>query len=234
MNRLLIGLLFATALFLACKGQRPATPAEPAGPEWVRVNTAAEYSVLATDPEAGDISYRLDLGDGDTSGWTGWFPSGTEVAMKHAWTAKGNRSILAQARDTRGDMSEWSAERVVHVLPEPGYPTVPDTTTELGFEPGDIVAEPDGQYVFVSALDKPVLAVIRTCDNHVTEVPSVSMFSIAVSPDAQFIYGRGVDLCLYKLRLSDSALVGAVNVEGLLKGDLEVRPKSLDKRPVLC
>jgi YVTN family beta-propeller protein len=222
MNRLLIGLLVPVALFLACKGQRPATPSQPAGPEWVRVDTAAEYSVLTTDPEAGDISYRLDWGDEDTSDWTGWFPSGTEVAVKHAWPGSGNRPVRAQARDTRGNLSEWSAGRVVHVLPEPGYPTVPDTTIELGFESGGIVAEPDGQYVFVSARDKPVLAVIRTSDNNVTQMPSVDMSSIAVSPDAQFLYGLGA--YLYKLRSSDGAPVDSAEVGGFFAEDLAVTP----------
>ncbi len=57
-----------------------------------------EYKVVTDDPEGEDISYWIDWGDGNTSGWLGPYSSGKEIKLVHSWS-KGTYTIIAWAKD---------------------------------------------------------------------------------------------------------------------------------------
>ena len=213
MKRLYVGLLILASLFIGCRGSRPTTPLRVEGPVWVRLDSTASFAFQTTDPEGKEVSYRLEWGSGDTSEWTGWFQSGAEVMMQHAWSARGNHPVRVQAQDGLGNRSDWSDPLTVHVLPEPGYPTVRATTIVLPFEPSDLVASPDGQYVFAACEYDDVLGVIRTSDNSFSEVPCIAMSAMTMTPDGRYLLGRSdYDENLCKVRLPDYAIAGTAYI----------------------
>lgn len=57
-----------------------------------------EYKFVTDDHESEDISYRIDWGDGNNSGWLGPYSSGEEITLVHSWS-KGTYTITAWAKD---------------------------------------------------------------------------------------------------------------------------------------
>ena len=223
MNCRSVALLALGAVLVGCRGGRPDAPVFVQRQEWTRIGMLTDVSVLSTDADGDDVSYRFDWSNGDTSDWTGWFPSATAIQVSHAWPGAGSYHVRAQARDPRDNRSAWSEGWTAHVLPEPGYPSARLATIDLGFEAGDIEAAPDGQHVFVCG-GAGVLAIISTSDNRVSTVPCVPMYSIALSRDGQFIYGRGTGL--YKLNAADGTFVDSAHV-GRYLYDVGVTPDGM-------
>ncbi|KYK25852.1 hypothetical protein AYK20_04150 [Thermoplasmatales archaeon SG8-52-1] len=63
----------------------------------------------ALDPEGDDVSYYIDWGDGSTSGWTFFIPSGPPgYSESHSWTSEGNYTIKAKVKDIYSAESNWS------------------------------------------------------------------------------------------------------------------------------
>jgi hypothetical protein len=69
---------------------------------------SGKFCTSATDPDGHKVKYRFDWGDGTTSGWTSFVPSGTEACINHAWSNPGTYIVKAQARDQYEDTSSWS------------------------------------------------------------------------------------------------------------------------------
>jgi hypothetical protein len=82
--------------------QAPTTPSAPAGPASGVTNTIYSFAAAATDPEGGALQYCYDWGDGVISAWGAF-------SRSHAWSAGGQYCIKAQARDSQGVVSGWSA-----------------------------------------------------------------------------------------------------------------------------
>lgn len=98
----------------------PDVPDPPSGVTHGIVGTSYEFSAFAVDPEGGELSIRFDWGDGDTSGWSAFAPSGDTVTMSHSWTGPGEYPVRAQARSRADFGSEWSEPLVVRIIGEPG------------------------------------------------------------------------------------------------------------------
>ena len=92
---------------IICINDPPETPPAPEGPSEGKAGQTYTFTAVTTDIEGDDISYLFDWGDGTTSGWTEFFPSGTEASATHSW-AKGEYIIRVQAKDVYGDKSDWS------------------------------------------------------------------------------------------------------------------------------
>jgi len=67
-----------------------------------------EYSAVTTDPEADQIFYLFDWGDGTQSDWLGPFDSGQGTAATHSWSEVGNYSVKVRAKDVNDSISYWS------------------------------------------------------------------------------------------------------------------------------
>ena len=65
------------------------------------------YTFTATDPESYPVYYYIDWGDSTYDEWIGPYISGEPVIVRHKWPEKGNYSIRAKAKDTRGVESDW-------------------------------------------------------------------------------------------------------------------------------
>jgi len=72
-------------------------------------------TLSATDPEGEDVLYMIDWGDGTITQWLGPYPSGMEETFTHTWSAPGDYSIRARAKDIWNAVSEWSDPLLVHI-----------------------------------------------------------------------------------------------------------------------
>ncbi len=77
------------------------------------VDTNYMFQCTVIDPEGDQVSVRIAWGDGDTTAWTDFQPSGTTFSFNHTFSSSGNFMISAQARDDRGGISSWIAPKIV-------------------------------------------------------------------------------------------------------------------------
>jgi hypothetical protein len=105
---LIAGALILGATFCLNCNRAPGVPDTPNGPSSGKVDSLHAFTSIATDPEGGEIRYRFDWGDGDTSDWTDTVQSGQPGTASHAWHAIGPFVVRAQAKDARDALSAWS------------------------------------------------------------------------------------------------------------------------------
>ncbi|UCF49968.1 MAG: hypothetical protein JSU91_00370 [Thermoplasmatales archaeon] len=89
----------------------PAAP-EIDGPPRVRVNKEYEFNFYTVDPDGDDVKYFIDWGDG-YYGETYFYPSGSNIKIKHIWSTKGNFTIKAKAIDVYNAESNWSSLEII-------------------------------------------------------------------------------------------------------------------------
>jgi outer membrane protein assembly factor BamB len=65
------------------------------------------YKFTSIDPEEDHVSYYIEWGDGTTTGWTGYQPSGETCTKIHTWTTHGTYIVRAKAKDNHGYESDW-------------------------------------------------------------------------------------------------------------------------------
>jgi hypothetical protein len=94
----------------------PGIPLVPAGPDTGHVDSTYEFSTAGGDPNGDSTMFQFDWGDGDTSNWSSPVAESTVVSLAHSWTAAGNFSIRARARDVRDLISDWSDAHILTVL----------------------------------------------------------------------------------------------------------------------
>jgi hypothetical protein len=93
----------------------PGIPLVPVGPDTGHVDSAYQFSTAGGDPNGDSILLQFDWGDGDTSDWSAPVAESTVVGLAHAWTATGDFSIRARAKDVRDLVSDWSGAHVLTV-----------------------------------------------------------------------------------------------------------------------
>ncbi|NPV14269.1 PKD domain-containing protein [candidate division WOR-3 bacterium] len=107
----------------------PNKPAKPNGPDMRGIGIIGVYSAKTTDPDGDSISYQFKYGSAasDTSAWSVFVPSGDSVLISIFWNAAGTYSVVARAKDTKGNVSDWSAALVVTVRAnqDPVTPAIP-------------------------------------------------------------------------------------------------------------
>ncbi len=87
---------------------KPAKPVKPTGKTNGNTNTVYTYSTSTTDPDADDVYYWFDWGDGTNSGWIGPYQSGEQIVSQHSWSEKGDYQIKVKSRDRCYAESQWS------------------------------------------------------------------------------------------------------------------------------
>jgi outer membrane protein assembly factor BamB len=102
----------------------PGTPSEPDGPATAHARSTHRFASMAVDPNRDSVSLRFDWGDGDTSNWSVWVPSGESVVKYHAWDSAGAYKIIAQARELSGRVTLWSPPHAIAV--GVAIPSTPD------------------------------------------------------------------------------------------------------------
>jgi hypothetical protein len=86
----------------------PNKPVKPSGNLNGKINVLYTYSSSTTDPDADQLSYLFDWGDGTNSSWIGPFASGVTATAQHKWTTKNTYLIKVKAKDINGAESSWS------------------------------------------------------------------------------------------------------------------------------
>jgi outer membrane protein assembly factor BamB len=86
----------------------PLQPGTPTGPTQGYANVQYTFSATTTDPNADNISYMWSWGDGSSSNWSEYVPSGSVINASHIWDAPGNYSVMVRARDVLGLVTNWS------------------------------------------------------------------------------------------------------------------------------
>jgi outer membrane protein assembly factor BamB len=87
------------------------------GPDRGGQDTSYTFATSASHPDGITVAIRFAWGDGDTSDWSTFVPSGDSVAMSHAWTAPDTYAVTAQARDTGSGRSLWSLPCSIRIKP---------------------------------------------------------------------------------------------------------------------
>jgi outer membrane protein assembly factor BamB len=86
----------------------PPTVPTITGPSEGKVDTNYEFTFKATDPDRNPVSFYIEWGDGETTGWTMDYNTGEKAEYSHTWSEKGNYTIRAKAKDTFGLEGDWS------------------------------------------------------------------------------------------------------------------------------
>lgn len=170
----------------------PPVPSIPSGLSTGYVDSNYQFSGSATDPEEDSIAIRFDWGNGDTSDWSTWVASGTQVWTTHFWSAIDTFYIRAQAKDKKDEISPWSsAHPIVIVLDTVKlYPNHVVVTIPVGLSPSGIVALPNDSFIYVTNFNGRFISVIRTSDNKVVDsIPiGYGALFLTVLPNGNYIY----------------------------------------------
>jgi hypothetical protein len=84
----------------------PSTPTIN-GPSSGKINVNHTFEIISTDQFQDSISYLIEWGDGQTTGWTSYQPSGEPFMISHRWDEKGVYEIKAKAKDEQNIESDW-------------------------------------------------------------------------------------------------------------------------------
>ncbi len=66
------------------------------------------YRARCADPEADQIFYWFDWGDGTSGEWMGPYPSNVTIESSHVWDTQGDYIVRVKAKDEHGSLSGWS------------------------------------------------------------------------------------------------------------------------------
>ncbi|MFB0509893.1 MAG: hypothetical protein ACETVX_05305, partial [bacterium] len=69
------------------------------GPSSGYIYTSYTFTSSTTDSDYDSVAIRFDWGDGDTSDWSQWKPTGDSVQLSHFWLYPGTYGIRVQAKD---------------------------------------------------------------------------------------------------------------------------------------
>ncbi len=136
------------------EGNQPPNAPIIEGPTAGTVGEEYSYAFLAADPEGGDISYWIDWGDGNNTGWIGPYSSNDVVNVNYTWFENGLFEIRAKTKDIFYDMSEWTTLLVAMGNVAPDAPIITGPTigkkgeqTEFTFVTTDLNGHDVSYYV---------------------------------------------------------------------------------------
>jgi hypothetical protein len=78
------------------------------GPSNGETGTTYLYIIDANDPDADNLYYYIDWGDGDVEEWIGPYDSGEQTVTMHSWSEQGTYQIKVKVKDIYGAESDWS------------------------------------------------------------------------------------------------------------------------------
>jgi hypothetical protein len=132
----------------------PNTPATPSGPSSGGINISYEFSSSSTDMDNDSVAIRFDWGDGDTSSWSSFVPSGAIVIMSYSWTSFGDYFVRAQAKDKDNSISSWASGHLITIKnyspDEPSTPSGPSRgDLNITYYFTSISTDPDGDSIAI-------------------------------------------------------------------------------------
>jgi outer membrane protein assembly factor BamB len=179
----------------------PDTPSEPSGPETGVQDSACTFAGVASHLDNLPIAIRFSWGDGDTSDWSPFVASGESTRINHAWSKADTFMVTAQAKDTGGALSQWSAPHTIVVRPD---------TLRWRYLTGRAITAspalgPDGT-IYIGSTDNYLYAVSpQNILRWRYQTGALIRFSPAVAADGTVYFG------------SDDGYIYAVHPDGTLK-----------------
>jgi hypothetical protein len=83
------------------------------GPRRAGENVPLTFLFTAADPDLDLVSYYIEWGDGETSGWTQFFPSGgAGYTEDHTYELEETYTIRAKAKDINNAESNWVEHKI--------------------------------------------------------------------------------------------------------------------------
>jgi hypothetical protein len=102
------GLAAVNINYVISENHPPNAP-EIRGPMYFIPTKLYNYTFNATDPDADNVSYEIDWGDGTSEKWIGPYASGEEIIRSHTYFITHTTLIKARAKDTQGAIGEWGS-----------------------------------------------------------------------------------------------------------------------------
>ncbi|MCX7784785.1 MAG: YncE family protein [candidate division WOR-3 bacterium] len=194
----------------------PRTPFILTGPSSSFVNVFNDYTTLTLDADGDSIAYQFDWGDGTLSEWSNFMPCSIPVTMRKVWVTPGVYYIKSRAKDTKGEMSDWSYEYQVRInLTGCNFPNYVVGTISLGnnSNPEGIAALPNNNYVYVANYGNDSISVIQTSNNSVIGKFYVgeNPYGLCVHPNGQYLYVTTKD-DVTVIRTLDNLIVGQIPI----------------------
>ena len=118
MKKVIAALIIGGITVISCREHRANNPPNAPvvlGPDSAQVNESVTFRASATDPDGDSVAIRFDWGDGNTSNWSGFVPSGQSVSMSHTYTTAGTYYVKVQAKDVNEATSDWSSAHKIVV-----------------------------------------------------------------------------------------------------------------------
>ncbi len=95
----------------------PSRPSVISDVQNANVNARVSFQTVTQDEEGDSISYRFHWGDGTSTGWSAFVPSGQTVASTHQFSQQGVYNVVAEAQDVKGGVSELSEPFAIQIAP---------------------------------------------------------------------------------------------------------------------
>lgn len=78
------------------------------GPSQGKENKSYNFNISTTDSDSDNVKYLVEWGDGNDTGWIGFYESGEQISLSHSWAKRGTYNIRLKAKDIYETESEWS------------------------------------------------------------------------------------------------------------------------------
>lgn len=142
-------------ILLGCNraNRSPQVPSVPQGPDECAVGMNYGFTATTTDPDGDSVAFQFRWSADDSSDWSEYVATGGSVTMNHAWQTVGNYSVVARARDNKGNISGWSPLLgvLVRTNENPGIPMMPDGPSSgvinIDYHFSTSATDPDGDAV---------------------------------------------------------------------------------------
>ena len=96
------------AVFIIKIGNHPPNPPMIDGPTSPKVGEEYTWTFWTEDPDGDNVSYYVEWGDGNNTGWSYYVESGQEICFAHKWEDKIPKYLRAKAKDTYESESNWT------------------------------------------------------------------------------------------------------------------------------
>jgi len=104
--------------FTAAPDTPPFPPTILGGPTAAGKGILLNFTAVAHDPEADQVYYQWDWGDGNVSEWFGPYAFGEHSIASYRYVQNGSYNVVARAKDIHGEKSSWSATYHVTIAPQ--------------------------------------------------------------------------------------------------------------------
>lgn len=192
----------------------PNTPSTPSGVGSGYINMYYNFSSFSVDPNDDSISYQFDWGNGDTSIWSIFLPSGMPISLRYAWPDSGIYLVRSRVKDSRGAISGWTFGHQIIVrrngAPIPNYEIA---TISVGSNPIGIITLPNDNYLYVTNNNSANVSVIRTSDNMVTATIPVQTepSGLTALPNGNYVYvANSGSNNVSVIRISDNTVTATI------------------------